>query len=256
MKKLLATIVTIAMMVCGMGLLPGHAYSTIYDVPDVTDYISVPLTLGQKGSNSKQNCNSYTYDYLGDDLSAEWAKPFLDAITSEYDFKQVDYVKHDWSGVSGNIAENYYFYYTGGGSVHEVSDDILSDGIATHHLTVTVFHYYAEGRVGFSIHLSQQLSYAGKDTEEGSVVGEKSSSYDYDDDWHSKKTSVKCTKCHGKKEIDCTQCNGDGGKWVYVSVGKYDANQNTTSGSKWENCNKCHGSGRITCTRCNGSGVE
>ena len=63
-----------------------------------------------------------------------------------------------------------------------------------------------------------------------------------------------CTKCHGDGKIDCSQCNGKGGKYVYVSGGPNYGTGHSTSTQKWENCSKCHGSGEVTCTSCGGSG--
>ena len=67
--------------------------------------------------------------------------------------------------------------------------------------------------------------------------------------------TTRCTKCHGTGNIQCSRCDGSGGKWVYVSGGpNYSGNGQSTSTRKWENCSKCHGSGEVACTTCGGSG--
>ena len=67
--------------------------------------------------------------------------------------------------------------------------------------------------------------------------------------------ATRCTKCHGTGKIECSRCDGSGGKWVYVSGGpNYSGNGQSTSTRKWENCSKCHGSGKVDCTTCGGSG--
>lgn len=71
------------------------------------------------------------------------------------------------------------------------------------------------------------------------------------DEYSPYRPETSCTRCHGDKEITCTQCLGSTGKWVYTNSaigGK--------SGQAWEDCSKCKGSGKIPCTRCGGSGKE
>ncbi len=62
-----------------------------------------------------------------------------------------------------------------------------------------------------------------------------------------------CTKCFGDGEIECSNCDGDGGKWVYDSVPNYSGHSSTTSRT-WDRCFKCGGTGEVTCPRCGGEG--
>lgn len=69
---------------------------------------------------------------------------------------------------------------------------------------------------------------------------------------------IKCTKCHGETTVECSQCDGEGGK--YITDNSTPNYAGSLSGPKvgktWEKCRKCDGTGSMTCPRCNGSKVQ
>ncbi len=72
-----------------------------------------------------------------------------------------------------------------------------------------------------------------------------------DDDDGGTSLRIACPKCHGDGEVECSQCDGDGGKWVYDSVPNYSGHSDTTA-KTWESCFKCGGDGEVTCPKCHG----
>ncbi len=62
-----------------------------------------------------------------------------------------------------------------------------------------------------------------------------------------------CTKCFGKGDIECSNCDGSGGKWVYNnSTPKYGGLPGSGPAQTFERCSKCGGDGRVTCPTCGG----
>jgi hypothetical protein len=72
------------------------------------------------------------------------------------------------------------------------------------------------------------------------------------------KPTYDCVKCGGDGDVQCSNCDGKGGK--YKTDNSTPNYSGSTSGSKtaktWENCYKCRGSGETTCPSCNGSGKK
>ena len=65
------------------------------------------------------------------------------------------------------------------------------------------------------------------------------------------------TTCHGNREVDCSQCEGHGGKWVYSQTPNFGGSTKPNNTARtWEKCFKCRGTGKIECTHCHGSGME
>lgn len=64
---------------------------------------------------------------------------------------------------------------------------------------------------------------------------------------------VPCPKCDSSGDVNCSACNGDGGKYVYDnSTPNYAGSSSSKSSKTWERCRKCGGSGKTKCTYCGG----
>ena len=87
----------------------------------------------------------------------------------------------------------------------------------------------------------------------GAADSRADSGIDWDDDGGGGTSlRIPCPKCHGDGDVECSQCNGDKGKWVYDSVPDYSGHSDTTART-WEPCFKCHGTGKVTCPKCDGA---
>ena len=67
---------------------------------------------------------------------------------------------------------------------------------------------------------------------------------------------IRCTfiGCDNGK-VECSACDGDGGKWVYDnSTPNYSGGRPSGGSRTWQSCSKCHGTGETDCTRCGGDG--
>ncbi|MCD8049229.1 MAG: hypothetical protein LUG52_06455 [Clostridia bacterium] len=162
------------------------------------------------------------------------------------------YTQTNFTGGSGSVFYTYYLDY---------SDDSLAT--QSHRgencqLAIEGFTSDSYGWQVIEVYYSPDLlDYYRPAGSGGGDDGGEISVRDYNSGGSNTKSgvTVKCTKCHGEKEITCTNCDGKGYKIKYVSTPNYSGHSKTSAESK-ETCYKCHGSGKITCTRCGGSGVE
>lgn len=141
-----------------------------WDVPSVRDYVTERLVLGEWGvkdaregnyNNGNTEYKFYGYDYHGSDTQADWIKPYIEAVTRDGPFIQVDYRYEDLLSV-GTEFESYYFRYTGDKSLSEICTDFTCrDEVAKYDLEIAVRHYHSREQVYIGINMPGELTYAG-----------------------------------------------------------------------------------------------
>ena len=187
-----------------------------------------------------------------------------------------------WEESFGGSAETVYYVFDCSGTGPDVEiTDSLGDRDVSADLTVTVHDWRNLGWCGMSMVFSDALtvadtgdrytdtgltdSAAGNPEHSTGPMGSAASDtpsggghiHDDDDDEPSSTPFThekKCYKCGGDGDVECTQCDGARGKWIYDSVPDYDGDGNTTVRT-WQSCSKCHGTGEITCPICDGEGT-
>lgn len=255
MKQLVSILTCLTLL--ALGLAVAHATND-YDIPDLLQYASGPISIEAVGTQAVMN-QSYRSNYwkyvCKSDL--DWLPSYIDAITEGDTFSFLKEEKN-----------TYFFRYTGDKSVRSIDTPAMRTDVE-HELVIWL---YFGDPAGTKIYLvaAPELTYTGdyvkanERYENGKLVGtgsEENRGQAGSDlgggSWDSTSESVKglCWKCHGEGRIDCTQCNGSGGKWVYSQVPNYGGSTSpNNTAQNWENCFKCGGSGKITCPNCGGSG--
>ena len=224
-----------------------------FDVPDALDYIGSGFVRGEFAEQSENiyfsNYLVYSYDNWSD--SQADVTGFLNLFDGKtWPFVLVGTREEDFRSTSASIRTYYYYRYTGSKKVNAVLFR-KSDDTQEAHMRISVNRWYLDDKTTISISLVPGLVYGGKDRPEGDSGHQKEGGSVTPVSRPATKIQTPCIKCHGNREVTCTQCNGSGGKWIYVNsaIGG-------NSGRHWENCFKCKGSGKITCPRCHGTGKE
>ena len=115
--------------------------------------------------------------------------------------------------------------------------------------------------IGISGHVDGPMGSGASESDSSSSAGGGSHDDDDDDDDYTphtpkpeQKMKQKCYKCNGDGDVECSQCDGAGGKWIYDSVPNYSGEGYTTTRT-WQRCSKCSGTGEMTCPICHGEGT-
>ena len=203
------------------------SYTDGYDVwcAERNDHISNP--------GRTKNYDAVTYDC--EDTYASFVDDFLVALETDYDFELVDVTG------KGQRWEHYFFYYNGFSSVSPINS--CGDSKETYHLEVMVSR---GDHLNVALHFYNGLNYGGWDEAipgQGHVVPDSVP----DPIPNHGPLPQPCPKCHGNKTVRCSQCDGQGGKYIYD-------NSTNSTGRTWENCRKCGGTGEVDCTYCGGDG--
>ena len=224
-----------------------------YDLPDAMEYLSYGFYKWQFGTQeeTKYWSRNNFYNY------ANWDDPFADVSAflnifdgEQWPFRLIAVQEADYIGVRASYYWYYYYEYTGRKTVSPVVIEKDFDKQACH-MRIVVNRRYADNQTTIAIKIVPGLKYGGADRKDSDPVIGHNGSIITPPPWEPITQKTMCIKCHGNKEITCTQCDGCGGSWHYSNsaIGG-------RTGSTWVKCQKCHGTGRIQCTRCHGSGKE
>ena len=223
------------------------------DVPDVFGSLSGKVEAGQWAEQGEGDHNTHYVFYSYDN----WSDPFVDATpylreleSGKYPFTRVDEKVDDYSGTGGGVYTTYYYRYTGSKAVTPMRYS-EKKAHTLYHLVVTCSKHAADDHFCISVKMSPELVYAGKDNRvEGNGPG---TNHNADPNPNpsprttSKPLRTSCHKCHGDGKVDCSRCDGKGGKYIYD-------NSTRSTGRTWEYCSKCGGDGKVECTNCGGDG--
>lgn len=230
-------------------------------LPDPGAFLSCGITESGpiNSNNGKGHFVSYSFDISARDAAEEYLALLQD---SRFELERYSYSGSDPFTFEGREHAVYRFDYVGSSpDVEEITEngkDYPGD------VFLWISYQNGEGRVGMSLAYSDGFTLL--DTGDrasvtpvdlsGNPVSGTGSSDSIDGSSSPSGTQVKCYKCHGEGTIECSRCDGEGGKWIYDnSTPNYSGHSNTTSRT-WDRCSKCGGSGSMTCTACGGSGVR
>ena len=233
-----------------------------YDVPSVLESLGGKVARGQFGTQKetkyKSTYNFYSYDNWEDPAVDE--SPYIRLLSSgNYPFILIGTKEEDLRSV-GSYHKYYCFRYTGSKTVPSLTDSDIS-GYDPMHMIVVIGNQYGRNQFTISVRLASGLTYAGEDevenqdhkTEETApILTPAPSARDSGKvtpipaPSQKPKPRTKCPKCTGG-EVQCSQCGGSGGKWIYD-------HSTRSTGRTWEKCFKCKGAGKLRCTYCGGDG--
>lgn len=190
---------------------------------------------------------SYSINY-----NEKFVREYVDLLEN-YGFTLKSAVENDTRSIY------YLFDYTGPGTVETFHPDvkkIKDESVAVYiwdNRGYEIQIYYADGitYADTGERTTQSLT-----PYEGSASSGGSSSIDWGDSSSPDRSvpKIRCTKCHGEKEVDCPECRGRGTLANYGATPNYSGSGRTTY-SDPKDCLNCVG-GKITCPRCNGTGWE
>ena len=214
-------------------------------VPDLESYSGGALTFQKERVYLNHTDRSY-----GMNLDEKFIKEYMDLLES-YGFT----LKETYRSTDRNI--KYSFDYNGSGTVETFTPDSrLKKGPAALCLWVLASEIHITYGDGITYtdtgdRTTQSLTpYAGS-------ASSGSSSIDWEEESSSSWNNVpkiQCTRCYGKKEVDCPECRGRGTLANYGATPNYSGSSRT-SYADYKDCPNCTG-GKITCPRCGGTGWE
>lgn len=275
MKKRNLLFFTCSAVLLLYGGMTAQAYSVV-SLPDFGDFAEDYIL--DSDTKTGEYANTYYYE-VSSDISVDLLKQYIDLLVSDYDLSLTDYRVYEPDDTYSYYTQYGWFAYIGSESPDPFSVTIKRDSYEIDPAHVVIEYHSDETSVD-NIWLSVSsdmymipceerptgLSVSEDNSSNGESSGGSTSangfsgnySYDYSNDDSDNSRKIKCTKCFGSGEIDCTACGGDGGKYVYDnSTPNYSGSlSGPISGKTWENCYKCHGSGEQTCSRCGGSGWQ
>ena len=223
------------------------------DVPDVFGSLAGKVEAGQWAEQGENDYNTHYVFYSYDN----WSDAFVDGTvyireleSGKYPFTLADSKVDDYSGTGGGVYTTYYYRYTGSKAVTPMRYS-EKKAHTVYHLVVTCSKHALDDHFCISVKMSPELTYAGKDNRvEGNGPGTNHNA-DPNPAPNPRPTSkplrTPCHKCHGDGKVDCSRCDGKGGKYIYD-------NSTRSTGRTWQYCSKCGGDGKVECTTCGGDG--
>lgn len=238
--------------------------SVSYDVPDFYALGGTNLTF--TGKEVWKGGRTYGFD-CDVNTKENYIAQFIAALTRNKLFEQIDHDYQDYIATSASTFETWYFVYKGNKNVSLFKSFNPKNIHQQHqnHLNVGVSHDFQRGIKHFSLRIADNLTYEGEH-----IVKE------YENRGGNRQTSAppvsagnssreqptypellkSCPACDGYGRIDCTSCNGKGGREVRKSTPNYSGStKGPTYYTTMEPCSICGGSGKKICTRCGGSGT-
>ena len=228
------------------------------DIPDLAASVQLrPLMLGQRDKQRSGDYNSnylfYTYDYYGGFIKESDVNAYLKLIEDKYDFIEINRTDET---IWASAYKTYFFRYVGSKQVSPLMVGDKKKYRGEYNLQVRVSNRGDSDHCSITVSFAPELTYAGSYAEQGrwfngsdqiNVLPDPVPVFTPAPVPTSKPLPQPCPKCHGNKQVQCSQCSGSGGKYIYD-------NSTRSTGRTWERCFKCKGTGNVPCAYCGGDG--